>query len=72
MFSLIYVSSAVTEFSKSELVDLLESCHANNANLGVTGMLLYKDGNFMQALEGNEDVVRGLHAKIALDPRHRG
>ena len=35
-------------------------------------MLLYKDGNFMQALEGDEDVVRGLHARIALDQRHRG
>ena len=35
-------------------------------------MLLYKDGNFMQAIEGDEDVVRALHARIALDPRHRG
>ena len=72
MFSLIYASSAVAEFSPSELVDLLKSCHESNAKLGVTGMLLYKDGNFMQAIEGDEDVVRDLYARISLDPRHRG
>ncbi len=33
-------------------------------------MLLYKDGNFMQALEGEGKVVRGLFKKIAKDPRH--
>lgn len=72
MFSLIYASSAVAEFSPSELVDLLKSCHQSNVKLGVTGMLLYKDGNFMQAIEGDEAVVRDLYAKISLDPRHRG
>ena len=35
-------------------------------------MLLYKDGNFMQVLEGDEDTVRALSTKIADDPRHRG
>ena len=72
MFSLIYASSAVAQFSPSELGDLLKSCHESNVKLGITGMLLYKDGNFMQAIEGDEDVVRALHAKISLDPRHRG
>jgi hypothetical protein len=72
MFSLIYASSAVTEFSSSELVDLLAKCHQNNAELGITGMLVYKDGAFMQALEGDEDVVRALYAKIGLDRRHAG
>src|SRR5687768_3715060 len=72
MFALVYVSSAVNEFSPSALVDLLKTCHDNNAALGVTGLLLYKDGNFMQALEGDEQVVRTLYAAIARDPRHRG
>ena len=35
-------------------------------------MLLYKDGNFMQVLEGDEEAVRGLYARIAADPRHGG
>jgi len=43
-----------------------------NKAVGVTGMLLYQDGNFMQVLEGNEHSVRGVYAKIERDPRHRG
>ena len=35
-------------------------------------MLLYKDGNFMQALEGPDDAVRALFATIRSDERHRG
>jgi hypothetical protein len=35
-------------------------------------MLLYKDGNVMQALEGEEGAVRNLYERIGRDPRHRG
>ena len=72
LFSLIYASSAVELFSTAELVSLLETCRRNNTAAGVTGMLLYKAGNFMQVLEGEEGAVRRLHAKIQGDPRHRG
>lgn len=72
MFFLVYVSSANTLFSPSELVDLLAQCHEQNATVGITGMLLYKDGNFMQVLEGEEEAVRALHSKISRDPRHQG
>ena len=33
-------------------------------------MLLYKDGNFMQILEGPEKAVQKLREKIKRDPRH--
>jgi hypothetical protein len=72
MFSLTYVSSAVRDFSEGELADLLSTSRENNARLGITGMLLYKDGNFMQVLEGEEEAVLELYAKIGEDPRHRG
>ena len=72
LFSLIYASSAVDLFSTDDLVSLLETCRRNNTAAGVTGMLLYKAGNFMQVLEGEEETVRRLHAKIQHDPRHRG
>src|SRR4028119_1894045 len=72
MFFLVYVSSATRPFSREDLRVLLETCRKNNAELGVTGMLLYKDGNFMQVLEGDEGAVRGLYARIAADPRHGG
>jgi hypothetical protein len=72
MFFNVYVSSATELFSRSELSDLLAQSRANNARSGITGMLLYKDGNFMQALEGEERAVRSLYDKIGRDRRHRG
>ena len=72
MFHLVYVSSAVNPFSKEDLLDLLTIARANNSQLDITGMLLYKDGDFMQVLEGEETAVRALFEKIERDPRHRG
>jgi hypothetical protein len=73
MFFLVYVNSATRPFSGEDLRVLLETCRKNNAELGVTGMLLYKDGNFMQVLEGeDEGSVRGLYGRIAADPRYGG
>jgi Sensors of blue-light using FAD len=72
MFSLVYISSAVIPFSPAELNSLLAVSHQNNAPLGITGMLLYKDGNVMQVLEGAEGPVRNLYRKIGRDTRHRG
>jgi hypothetical protein len=72
MHFLVYVSSAVTGFSRSELVELLEQSGENNARLSISGMLLYKDGNIMQVLEGEREDVQTLYAKIGRDPRHKG
>ena len=72
MFSLTYVSSAIEPFSTRELRELLEISNLNNRLREVTGMLLYKDGNFMQVLEGEKRTVLAVHAMIARDARHRG
>lgn len=72
LYFLVYVSSATTLFSRSDLEDILGKSVDYNANLGISGMLLYKDGNVMQVLEGEEEAVRTLYAKIGLDPRHKG
>lgn len=72
LFCLVYVSSAVESFSKEDLLALLSISRRNNVRDGVTGMLLYKQGNFMQVLEGEETKVRALHHRIQNDPRHRG
>jgi FAD-dependent sensor of blue light len=72
MYRMVYVSSAVKLFSERQLEDLLKQSRQNNSLLGLTGMLLYKDGNFMQCLEGPKEAVSTLEAKIKSDPRHRG
>jgi FAD-dependent sensor of blue light len=69
---LVYVSSAVELFSETQLENLLNKCRRNNESAGITGMLLYKDGNFMQCLEGPKEAVWALETRIRLDPRHRG
>jgi Sensors of blue-light using FAD len=70
MHSLVYVSSAVRLFSPEDLLDLLVGSRERNAKRGVTGMLLYKGGNVMQVLEGEDRTVRTLFNKITKDPRH--
>jgi Sensors of blue-light using FAD len=70
MIQLVYTSSSVKPFSNEELLDLLTKSRQNNETLRITGMLLYKDGDFMQALEGEQDEVYSLSARIAKDPRH--
>lgn len=71
MIHLIYSSSATHLMRDAELYALLEEARTNNEKLGVTGMLLYRSGNFLQVLEGDEKTVCALFAKIAQDERHR-
>ncbi len=70
LINLIYVSSGTQLFSQADLLVLLERSRRNNESVGITGMLLYRDGNFIQALEGEEQAVSTTHARIAKDPRH--
>jgi hypothetical protein len=72
MFSLTYVSSAIRPYSSEELRVLASACSNNNQRNQITGILLYRDGSFMQVLEGIETSVRDLHKVIAVDPRHQG
>jgi hypothetical protein len=71
VYQLVYVSTAKELFSAEELERLLKLARAANHALGVTGLLLYSDGNFMQVLEGERDRVLALMARIRRDPRHK-
>jgi hypothetical protein len=71
MISITYVSSAVLQFKESDLQDLVEQCQANNKRLGVTGVLIYCDGNFIQVIEGPDLVTYALFDGIKRDIRHR-
>lgn len=72
LWMLVYGSASPTPMGEFDLRALLEVSRRNNATLGVTGMLLYRDSNFFQVLEGAEQVVGDLYARIAADQRHRG
>jgi hypothetical protein len=71
MFQLFYKSSETDLFTWPwQRADMLAKSNAKNERLGITGMLLYRRGSFLQALEGEEEVVRALAATISADPRH--
>jgi len=68
----VYVSSACKLFDDAELIELLQVARQNNERSDITGMLLYRDGNFLQVLEGPASAVYSLIDKIKRDTRHHG
>ncbi len=70
MYLLAYFSTATKVFSEDDLMELLRKSRENNQAMGITGLLLYNDSNFMQFLEGSKEAVLSLLAKIQSDPRH--
>lgn len=70
MYCLIYVSSSVTPFDRSDVEDILSVArHRNEAN-EITGMLLYQGGNILQYLEGEKTAIESCFERISRDPRH--
>jgi len=70
MIQISYISSAKEPLSNQDLLGLLQECRENNAQSGVTGMLIYCNATFLQVLEGDEKVVDDLIDKIRKDARH--
>jgi hypothetical protein len=71
IFSVVYLSEGTRSFSGTDLQEILTKARKNNSKLGISGMLLFKGGNFLQALEGDREKVMTLFDKIAQDPRHK-
>jgi hypothetical protein len=71
MHQIVYTSSARLEFAIPDLKKLLVGARMRNKAVGVTGMLVFHDGTFLQALEGENRAVNEIFASIQNDPRHR-
>ena len=67
---LLYASRAAAQIDQDALHAILRQCKAHNPALGVTGVLCYSSGIFIQALEGGRAAVNKLYLKIAADARH--
>ena len=67
---LMYASRAAAAVDHDELLAILRQSKGNNPALGITGLLCYSDGIFIQALEGGRNAVNRLYNQIAADPRH--
>jgi len=70
LFHLIYVSTAISPRTLEDHAKLLATARSRNKRSNVTGMLLYRDGHYMQVLEGNEKDVMEVFADIKNDIRH--
>ena len=68
----VYASSSARALRDVEILSILDVSRQHNSAMHVTGMLLYGDGSFVQALEGEPPAVEKLLRKIKRDPRHRG
>ncbi len=71
LVSVFYVSEITEDVSDLDVQVILGTAQINNRRLDVTGMLVQSDGHFVQLLEGREEAVDALMARIARDRRHR-
>ena len=71
MICIVYISSAKLGLTYGEILNIVEDSRINNEKNGLTGLLLFNSGNFMQLVEGAESAVDALYRKIEKDRRHR-
>ena len=69
-YSIVYISTAIADFGAADLLKLLKQARGFNEQAGITGVLMYGGGRFVQVLEGCPAAVRCLYARIEADPRH--
>lgn len=68
--TIVYVSSATHKLSEAEMEALLLDAREANQRHGITGILLYGEGNFMQCFEGPPDAVALIYARIRASRQH--
>jgi hypothetical protein len=57
-------------FQAEKLKDMLVKFRKNNEASGITGMMLFSEGTFLQVLEGEDRQIDTLVKKIKKDSRH--
>jgi hypothetical protein len=67
---LLYASRAIDPAS-AEIEEILAQSRQGNPGLGITGILCYGGGIFLQAIEGGRNAVSELYGHIQRDPRHK-
>jgi hypothetical protein len=68
---LMYASRATAPLTDADLAAILKTSREHNPAEGITGLLCYSDGVFVQVLEGGRDAVNARYKHIVQDRRHR-
>ncbi|MFM6990206.1 MAG: BLUF domain-containing protein [Rhodoferax sp.] len=67
---LLYASRAVDPAAVA-IDEILAKSRQGNPSSGITGILCYGGGIFLQAIEGGRNAVSELYGHIQRDPRHK-
>jgi hypothetical protein len=67
---LLYASRAL-DTSPDAIESILHQSRNHNPSTGVTGVLCYGGGIFLQAIEGGRMAISALYGHIQRDPRHK-
>ncbi|KDP91047.1 MULTISPECIES: BLUF domain-containing protein [Clavibacter] len=70
MLCIVYSSTAERSFDDVDLAQLLAQSRATNAAHGLTGLLVHRQGRFLQLIEGEDADVRERMDAILADDRH--
>jgi len=68
---LLYVSRALDPSAHEVTDSILDSARQHNMANGITGILCYGGGIYLQAIEGGRKQVNELYGHILRDPRHK-
>ncbi len=68
---LLYVSRALDPNDTQATQSILDSARAHNMSNGITGILCYGGGIYLQAIEGGRKPVNELYGHIVRDKRHK-
>ena len=68
---LMYASRATAATVDGDLAAILKASREHNPVEGITGLLCFTDGVFVQVLEGGRNAVNARYKRIVEDPRHR-
>jgi hypothetical protein len=67
---LLYVSRALDPSATAATDSILAVAREHNMANGITGILCYGGGIYLQAIEGGRNQVNNLYAQIVSDKRH--
>ena len=71
MKTICYISDSAEHKISDKLESIYVKAKANNLKYDITGILIYKNQNFLQVLEGEENAVNQTYTRIVEDKRHK-
>lgn len=68
---LMYASRARAALTDADFAAILKSSREHNPAEGITGLLCFSDGVFVQVLEGGRNAINARYKRIVEDARHQ-